>query len=179
MINQLVRYLPVINFIQNNTHFTICEVGSGSYGIGRFLDINFIGIDTTFDDYSSVVQKNNNSKMRQILASADKIPLENSSVGLIFSLDTFEHITEASREQSIKEMLRVSQSHIIIGFPCCENARKIDSALKKFYFFLKRKVPLWLVEHLDNVYPTEYFLDEILQKEGYVFSTIKNENIYF
>ena len=59
MINQLVRYLPVINFIQNNTHFTICEVGSGSYGIGRFLDINFIGIDTTFDDYSSVVQKNN------------------------------------------------------------------------------------------------------------------------
>lgn len=93
MLNQLVRYLPIINFIKKKHPKSVCEVGSGSYGIGRFFDIDFIGIDTTFDDYSSIVKQNTNSRMQQVIASANRIPLENSNVDIVFPLDTFEHIS--------------------------------------------------------------------------------------
>ena len=179
MLNQLVRYIPVINYINEKKPSTISEIGSGSYGIGRFLDIDFIGIDTTFDDYSKKIKENRNTKMRQIVASADRIPLESSSIDLVFSLDTFEHISQSAREQSVNEILRVAGKYAVIGFPCGEPAKKMDKRINKYYRLFGRKAPLWLTEHLSNEYPSEYFIDEILKQRSYKYSVVKNENVIF
>ncbi|MFA6272551.1 MAG: class I SAM-dependent methyltransferase [Patescibacteria group bacterium] len=179
MLNQLVRYIPVINYIAEKKPATICEIGSGSYGIGRFLDIDFIGIDTTFDDYSKEIKTNQNTRMRRIVASADRIPLESSGVDLVFSLDTFEHISQTAREQSVNEILRVASKYAVIGFPCGEPAKKMDILINKYYRLFGRKAPLWLTEHLSIEYPSEHFIDEILKQKGYKYSVVKNENVIF
>lgn len=180
MINQKIRYLPIIKFITENKPISVCEIGSGSYGIGKFFDINFTGVDINFQDYSGVqIEDETNNKMKQIIGNAEKIPLENSSMDLVFSLDTFEHINEREREQSIKEMMRISKEHIIVGFPCGKYAKKADERIKSFYLFFNKKVPLWLIEHLENEYPKEYFFDEFLKKNNYFYHTIKNENSFF
>jgi ubiquinone/menaquinone biosynthesis C-methylase UbiE len=179
MINQLIRYLPIIKFIDKNKPKTVCEIGSGSYGIGKFLNIEFIGIDSNFEDYSGLKTKNINSKMKQIIAYANNIPLEDSSMELVFSLDTFEHINDYDREHSLNEMIRVSKKNIIIGFPCGKKAQKIDVLLNKYYSFLKIKTPLWLSEHLENKYIDDLFLDNLIKKAGYNYFSIKNENNIF
>lgn len=76
-------------------------------------------------------------------------------------------------------MLRVSKDFVVVGFPCGEAAKKIDKALSKCYSAFGRKVPLWLIEHLNIEYPTEYFLDNILKKMVTVFIPLKMKIFFF
>lgn len=179
MINQLIRYIPVIEFIQKQQPRSICEAGSGSYGIGKFLDIEFTGVDSTFDDYQSSVVENQNPKMQRITASADAIPVPDNSFDMVFTLDMFEHMTPEQRSATLTEMMRIAKKHVIVGFPCGETARTCDVRMNRFYTFIKKTPPGWLQEHLAGIYPSEHFFDELLKANQYRYSVQKNENALF
>jgi hypothetical protein len=178
MINQIIRYKPVIDFIKKRKKYSLCEIGSGNQGVGKFLNVNFIGVDSFFNDYDEERKINKNKKMKQILAKANKIPIKTSSIDLVFSLDTFEHIEKKEREKSLNEILRIAKEFVIIGFPCGKNYIEIDNMINKLYCIFNKKPPLWLEEHLKIDYNEEFFMDEILKRKGFDFYSIKNENVW-
>ncbi|HLD21318.1 MAG TPA: class I SAM-dependent methyltransferase [Patescibacteria group bacterium] len=179
MMNQLIRYIPLIRFIERYHPISICETGSGSYGIGKFLDIEFTGVDSTFDDYSASVVQNTNKKMKQVVTSAARIPLQDKSFDLVFTLDMFEHLHPQEREQALDEMVRLARKWVIVGFPCGEFAKKADKRLQKYYQCTRRKIPGWLSEHMQGEFPSDDFLDTLLKRKGYQYSVENNDNIHF
>lgn len=178
MINQLIRYIPVIEFIQHHKPQSICEPGSGSYGIGKFMDIEFTGVDSTFDDYQSNVVENTNPKMKRITASAEAIPVPDNSFDLVFTLDMFEHMTPIQRSATLTEMLRIAGKYVIVGFPCGAAARKCDVRTDRFYSLIKKTPPGWLQEHLAGVYPSENFFEDLLKERKIQYTVQKNENAF-
>lgn len=179
MINQVIRYTPVIDFIKEKEPRNICEIGSGSYGIGRFSDIFFTGVDTSFEDYGTSFGKKKNIKMEKVTGNACEIPIEDNSFDLVFSLDMIEHLNEDERIIALNEALRISKCWVIFGFPCGEEARKIDKIIVAIYNFFGSKTPIWLGEHLNKTYPTETLFRILLDRVCYnctLVKTVKNEN---
>ena len=179
MINQKIRYAPIIKFIKENNLKSICEIGSGSYGIGKFYDIHFTGIDINFSDYAGNIVGNKNHNMKRVTGSGTDIPLPDESYDLAFSLDMFEHLTSADRTTALREGVRVAKRFFIAAFPCGKTAKKSDQILYRFYRFFHRKAPGWLVEHLENkFFPTEEEFIGILDKSNLKYKIIGNDNIY-
>ncbi len=180
MINQKIRYSVVYDYIKNlNTNnYSICEVGSGNFGMGRFLrKLPFTGVDTNFTDYSGSV-KPFPKYMTPVKADATKnLPFSNDSFDLVVCMDVFEHIPREKRTPYIEELLRISNEAVLIGFPCGRKSLKSDLRQRNIIRFFKRKVPAWLEEHIDGEYPGEKELDIMLKRRKLKYVTFGNESI--
>ncbi len=114
-INRKLRYIPIVSKLRKirkqNKNLKILEVGSGSKGITRFFKHSVTGMDIEF-------QKHKNKYLREISSSASKkFPFKNNEFDVVISVDSIEHIPTSSRQKALKEMLRVSNKHVIITCP--------------------------------------------------------------
>ena len=114
-INMKLRYMPVVSKLRKlrkqNKNLKVLEVGSGSKGITRFFDHPVTGMDIEF-------QEHKNKYLREIVSSATKkFPFKDNEFDVVVSVDNIEHIPKAKREKTLKEMLRVSNKHVIITCP--------------------------------------------------------------
>lgn len=127
MIDTAVRYYPVIELIKRKklTMKRVLEVGSGVRGMTEFLPIKITGIDVMFDGVSPLV--------KQVKASALKLPFNNSSFDVVVSVDTLEHLPPGQRKKAIKEILRVAKRWVFIHVPCDEAAFELDKDLWVIY----------------------------------------------
>ncbi len=167
MINQIIRYKPIINFIKKNKYKNILEIGSWSQGIGKFFRIPFTGMDLSINDYGEK-QKEINKQMNYIEWSALAIPAKNNEYDFALSLDMIEHIDAKDRLTAFREIIRVSSKACIVWFPCGDFAYHNDQILYKYQKKLWHKVHGRLEEHIELWTPSEEEIDTILE-------TIKKE----
>ncbi|PKP59087.1 hypothetical protein CVT91_07350 [Candidatus Atribacteria bacterium HGW-Atribacteria-1] len=177
MLNQLMRYLPILDYIKRGQYQRILEVGSGSSGIAKYFTKRLIvGCDISFADYGEVespIHKN----LIPIKASAECLPFKNCSFDIVISVDMLEHIELAVRENVIKELYRVAGEIVFLIFPCGEKALEYDRRLKTYYESKNRKVPKWLTEHLESEFPMGKDIISILDRNAFEYEVKNNENL--
>jgi len=176
MLNWLARYSPVVRFIRGEKCADILEVGSGPKGIGEFFAHNFIGCDIHFDQ--DIIDRDLiNENMIPLQCSALALPFDDDLFDVVVSLDMLEHIQPEHRERVINELIRVSKRYVIIGFPCGEKAKEIDTVLYRWYVKTKKTVPDWLVEHLITSFPNIEEIENILASQNISYKIVNNENL--
>ncbi len=178
MLNQLLRYYPVVKMLARYSPKTILEVGSGSTGLGKYIDFQFVGVDENFTDYSGTPQPVV-PHMTPVVARASRLPFETASFDMVVCIDTLEHITPAEREQTVFELLRVASRTLFLSCPCDQPAHKFDRSLRDYLVRKRIPVPGWLDEHLDLEIPTREELLRIVSRQNCTTTTIKNEDIRF
>ena len=114
-INMKLRYMPVVSRLkkirEQNKNLKVLEIGSGSKGITRFFKYPVIGMDIEF-------QKHKNRYLKEVKSSAAKrFPFKDNEFDVVISVDSIEHVPSSKREKALKEMLRVSNKHVIIACP--------------------------------------------------------------
>jgi len=177
MLDQKLRYSSVIWLINKYPNATICEVGSGSQGIGPFIKKRiFTGVDNNFADYTDKRRKNIKN-MVTVECSALRLPFENNSFDIILSLDMIEHINPDERNKIFSELIRISKKFVIVGFPCGQDAYQIDVRHKKILEKFHIKIPGWLQEHCQIKYPEKKEVNRILDDTGCRYNSFGNESI--
>src|SRR3989338_4898228 len=138
-----LRYAPIVHYITklNLAHPKILEVGSGSLGIGPYLNQPFTGIDVDFSGP-------NWPAMRQITASAANLPFADHSFDVVICTDTLEHIPPLFRQRVTIELLRVTKSDLILAFPAGDPAATQDQELDQLYRHRFGQPFPFLTEHL-------------------------------
>lgn len=176
MLNQLLRYLPALDSIMKHNYKKILEVGSGSKGIGKYITIPFVGCDLSYADYN-IRDLPIESNLIPVKGSAEYLPLKDNSFEIVISLDMLEHTRRNSWENIIKELVRVTNKHVFLAFPCGEKALEYDRKLYNHYKSNNKKVPPWLIEHLKNGFISDNEIIGILNKNNFSFTVRSNENV--
>jgi len=144
-----LRYAPIVHYITklNLAHPKILEVGSGSLGIGPYLNQPFTGIDVDFSGP-------NWPAMRQITASAANLPFADHSFDVVICTDTLEHIPPKMRQRVTTELLRVTKSDLILAFPAGDLAAQQDQELDQLYRHRFGQPFPFLTQHLQYGLPS-------------------------
>ncbi|MBU0667858.1 glycosyltransferase [Patescibacteria group bacterium] len=113
-----------------------------------------------------------------IQADAQKIPFSDKSFDVVIASDMLEHVDKPFRAPIIREMLRVSKNHVIIGVPCHSDLlEKAESAVMDQYKILTGRDHPFLSEHGTYGLPEESKIEEILRKEGVNYALVKEGNL--
>lgn len=181
MINQKIRYSVIYNYIKKlgGNNCSICEVGSGNFGMGRFIKrVPFTGVDVNFSDYSKDIKPFPKNMTPIESDVTKKLPFPKNCYNLVVSMDVFEHLPKKKRKHYLEELLRISKGVVIVGFPCGRKSLESDLKQRKFIRFFKRNVPMWLEEHVTGEYPCENELDNVLIKQRLEYISFGNESIF-
>lgn len=176
MLNQLARYSVVVPLVEEERGETLLEVGSGSEGIARFTSERWrlTFCDQDFTDYGAVEVPDDG--LRRIEGDVTALPFADGEFDVVVALDLLEHLPADLRPKALAELARVTRSRLIAGCPCGEAALRADRALARYYGLQPRRMPPWLVEHLDNGFPEPDDLNRPLVPFGSV-RLISNERI--
>ena len=136
MINQALRYQPVVRLLRAASPDRVLEVGSGPEGLAMFWHGPVLGVDVHF-------------KRRpihpSIAASAIALPFADHTWPVVVSCDMLEHIPAQGRTRAVAEMARVTSERLYLAFPSGPWAWEVYLRLAAR---LGRRAPAWLHEHL-------------------------------
>ena len=143
-----LRYLPIVKFIKSLKikHLKILEVGSGSLGIGPYINQEITGLDIDFSGPRW-------PRLKQIKGSADKLPFDDDEFDIAISVDVIEHLPKKIRQKSIEELFRIAHHSVIIAVPVGSLSHDQDKQLDKLYKKQHGKPFPFLEEHLKNGLP--------------------------
>ncbi len=180
MMNQIIRYKPIIDFIRKNNPKNILEVGSGSRWIWKFMrNLKYTWLDRTTADYW-IQEKDTSKNMKFVNGDSLAMPFSDNSFDLVFSLDMLEHIPEDKRIDSIREIVRVTNKYAIVGFPYGKLWSIADRLFYEFEMIKEWKVEWWLIEHIENGLPDDLFLNNLKKEfKEYEINEINNWNVFF
>ena len=175
MLNRWVRYLPIIDLLKKDYGVPVLEVGSGSIGLGEFLDQPFVGCDVLFNP------KELARTIMPVTASGTKLPFRDGAFHTVLCLDTMEHVPRAARRPFVRELLRVTGSVLIIGAPMGAKASSADRKLHEYFLQEGREVPIWLKEHMELIadFPAIKEFEEMFGEAGVAFAVRRGESAFF
>ncbi len=141
-ITIFLRYKPIVRFLKSESRkLTVCEIGSGSFGVGPYLKRDFIGVDLNFSDSKSkylVPQK----------LSATSLPKTwTSKFDAVISIDMLEHIPLGKRRSVVFEMARITKKYAFVSFPTSRISSLTDLVLRKYYKKTHGEELDFLLEH--------------------------------
>jgi hypothetical protein len=176
MLNQLARYSAVVPIVEESDGEALLEVGSGSEGIARFASPRWqvTVCDRDFTDYGAVEVPDDG--LRRIEGDVTDLPFADRKFDVVLALDLLEHLPAELRPVALKELARVARTRLVAGCPCGERALRADRRLARYYAVQPRATPPWLVEHLDNGFPSAELLQTTLASFGSV-RLVPNERI--
>lgn len=122
----LHRYAISLKLAKNKRVLDIaCGEGYGSNLIADYAD-HVTGIDISVEVVKHANEKYKNENLEYLVGSVLDIPLENSSIDLVVSFETIEHLNE--HNEMIVEIKRVLKADgiLIISSPEKENYQKVD-----------------------------------------------------
>lgn len=169
MINQLVRYAPLLERLRDDRR-SLLEVGSGSDGIASYLGRRCFGLEIRFAATPA-------PELIACGGSATAIPFKDSSIDIVLVMDTMEHIPPDLRASAVAEACRVARSQVIIGGPMGADSRRADDRLAAYYARTGRAVPEWLKEHLLRRAPDVDEIVDQLRSQGWHAKVEGNENL--
>jgi len=95
-------------------------------------------------------------------ASAQRLPLADSSFAVVMGLDLLEHVPSERRPLVLQEMSRVANTGVILAGPFDgPEVRRAETDAMRYYQHLSGKQHRWLAEHLDYGLPK---LNETIRK---------------
>ena len=174
-----LRYSPVVAAIYN-AHLEeskILEVGSGSLGITPYFKREIDGVDIDFSGPKSPF-------LKQIKATAMRMPFKKNSYDVVISVDTLEHIKKEDREEAIFEIVKIAKRMAVIVVPVGALSEEQDMRLANRWSQIFKNRNQFLEEHVENGLPkTDEILTSIdqslrkLSKTGKITSS-PNLNLY-
>jgi hypothetical protein len=176
LLNQSVRYQELARIVEAGPGSSLLEVGSGSRGIATYLSSPWrvTACDRDFSDYGAR-RRPAGGDVERVVGDALALPFDDRSFDVAVSLDMLEHIPSDLRGQALRELVRVSRRAVVVGCPCGAPALAADRRLALFYGRIRRPIPAWLREHLDNGLPEAHELERALIPHGSV-SLVPNES---
>ena len=173
MLNQLMRYLPLVSLLEKETCGRMLEVGSGIKGINRYLTEKMvIGVDVDFSGLCKADLRN----FYPVKAEAIKLPFADNSIEIVVCSDTLEHVPQEDREAVIRELWRVAQKKVYPSFPVKETYGAWERRLERIYTLFKKERPSWLIDHIDKGLPEKKRISKVLRDNMMPFKTLPNEN---
>ncbi|HEX8652187.1 MAG TPA: class I SAM-dependent methyltransferase [Pyrinomonadaceae bacterium] len=133
----------------------LLDAGCGEYGLAHFIGSAKV-IDTDINRPTHLGKS-------QIFfrASVTSLPFANLSFPVVASVDVLEHLPLDVRDEAVAELVRVARTAMVIAFPCGQRARQVDEDFQRRLVKLDKAQPDWLVEHLQNPYPS---VESVLSK---------------
>lgn len=144
-----LRYLPIVAWLKQHrlADSHILEVGSGSLGIGPYLNKPFTGVDVDFAGPQW-------PQMKKIKGRAQKLPFPDKAFDVVISVDVLEHLPPADRPKAVNELFRVATKAVVIAVPCGAASHAQDRDLSLEYQRKFGKQFAFLQEHLQYGLPT-------------------------
>jgi hypothetical protein len=169
VINQLVRYAPLLKRLEGETG-SILEIGSGPDGIASYLRRQCVGLEinfhTTPDPY-----------LIPVAGTATHLPFTDRAFDIVLIMDTMEHIPVELRADAISEAGRVCRGTLIVGGPMGAAARTADDRLASHYAMKGIELPDWLREHLTRRAPDVNEVRDWMSDAGFEVVVEPNEGL--
>lgn len=177
VLNQLVRYEPVVRLVQPLSGGRLLDVGSGSWGMSRWLTPRWsvVAVDRTFDDYGGASGPQRRDA-RPLFADVTALPFNDRDFDVVVALDLLEHVPPDRRGRAVDELCRVTGRRLIVAGPTDGAAYEADRRLFDVYDRRGQGVVRWLVEHVEYGLPNRASLADSLGRHGRVM-TFGNENV--
>ena len=121
-----LRYSPVRSILRRSTDLTVgrvLDVGSGTAGLASSLAVPTVALDVAFPGTGPASRK---SLTERVKASATHLPFRNSSFGAVVSIDMIEHLALDDRPNALRELFRVAEKLVILGFPFGNRSARFD-----------------------------------------------------
>jgi SAM-dependent methyltransferase len=135
---------------------TILDAGCGEYGIAAFLSArSVIGVDILPTTAKA-------DGFLFVHGSVLALPFSDRAFPVAVSVDVLEHLPKDLRLAAVSELVRCAEKVAIITFPSGSAARAIDEKFRAELIRSGGPIPDWLQEHLENVYPDENSISEII-----------------
>ncbi len=168
MLNWLVRFAPIVRYLPRMGITNVLEVGSGSFGLAEFVSFPVTGCDVSFPTEC-------HERLRPVIGSITALPFDDDAFQCVVCLDTLEHLAPGQRDVGIRELIRVTAKHLIVGCPVGGLAQSMDSRMLQQFRIKNRTPPSWLVEHLENPFPRQAEIAATLEDAGLTYRAINNE----
>lgn len=138
---------PLIAAAAGSVSPVLLDVGCGKFGLAPFLpNVSIQGVDA---EPAMETPPNMSFQSGDITA----LPFSDRSFPIVACIDVLEHLSLASREQAISELLRVADMALLLAFPHGSAATECDRRFQDRCTSRGRSVPDWVVEHLKQPYP--------------------------
>ncbi len=118
MLNQLVRYEPVLRLIRELSGGTLLDVGSRSVGARGWLgaEWNITAVDAAFQDYGTATGPAAHGAHR-VVGDVRGLEFPASRFDVVLALDLLEHIDKDDRPQALGALARVARQRLIVACP--------------------------------------------------------------
>ena len=170
MLGWSTRYEKILkrNPDLHNKSASILELGCGPHGLARFTENKIIGLEAT----KTTPREPNLSIIEGTLKD---IRIESKSFDYVVCVDVLEHIPEADRAWTIREICRIARKRVIISCPIKDFAAPLEKWLASWYSEKSRNIPWWLREHLSNGLPSLQETIAAISETGHQFNITPNE----
>ncbi len=121
-VNQLVRFVPVLDAIATMPKGLLLDVGSGSTGIGPLLPHGWtvVSLDADFTDYGALVIGRHDAA--RVLGDVRRLPFPDRTFDAVVAVDLLEHVAPSDRVPAIAELCRVASRRAVIACPTGQTA---------------------------------------------------------
>jgi SAM-dependent methyltransferase len=177
MLNQFVRYEPVLRLVRELGAGTLLDAGSGSVGARPWLgpEWRITAVDSDFADYGTATGPAADGATR-LVGDVRALDFDDGSFDIVLALDLLEHLQPADRPAALSELARVTRRRLIVACPAGAAALDADRRLAAAYAARDEPVPGWLAEHLATGFPDPRELQEALAAGGRL-RLLRNENV--
>jgi len=167
-VNQLVRFVPVLDAVASMPRGLLLDVGSGSTGIEPLLPGEWVvvSLDADFADYGALVTSDRAAT--RVLGDVRQLPFPDRTFDAVVAVDLLEHVAPTDRTTAIAELCRVAARRAVIACPTGKAAIEADTRIRDALVARGASVPPWLDEHLDNGFPERDELVREVEKHGAV-----------
>jgi len=161
-IEHLHRYAFALEFVENKI---VLDIASGEgYGSNLLSDKakHVIGVDISEEAISHALKKYKKDNLVFKVGSVSSIPIDQSSIDIVVSFETIEHIHE--QKEMLNEIKRVLKPNGMLIMSSPEKANYEDVNKNKNHFHVKE---LYFSEFNDLVRSNFLFYKYLFQKEIY------------
>ncbi|MHB8858188.1 MAG: class I SAM-dependent methyltransferase [Thermoleophilia bacterium] len=146
----------------------ILDIGGRNGQLAIFLDPQ---------DDLTILDKRPGEEENLIVGDATDMSFEDGYFDVVTSGDVYEHIPESSRQQFIREALRVTNGLLIVAAPFAEGQNEhLEKTVNDYFKRLIGRDHEWLAEHIENGLPSVEDLERFLEGEGADFSLCRSNS---
>jgi ubiquinone/menaquinone biosynthesis C-methylase UbiE len=161
ILDQLVRFGPVLSELERRAPGTVLDVGSGASGITALLGSHWeaTALDSDPTDYGASDGPADDA-VERIAGDVREMPFADRSFDVVTSIDMMEHLAPSDRPRALAEIARVARRTAIIVCPTGARGHASDGRLSRFYEGRGAERQQWLEEHLAHPFPEPSEVEE-------------------